>query len=49
MYFKPGIKLSFAVPLQLTVQPRGRTVMFGDTVILCCEADGQPPPSNIEW
>lgn len=35
--------------LQITVNPTGSMSIVGEDVLLCCEANGQPPPDYYEW
>ena len=36
-------------PLEMTVNPVDKTGLVGDSVTLCCQAAGDPPPDYYEW
>lgn len=41
-------KLELAVPPSVTIQPKSKIRMAGQSVTFCCDGEGNPPP-EIEW
>ena len=36
-------------PLEVVVNPVDKPGLVGDTITLCCQAEGDPPPDYYEW